>query len=172
MWLDVFRDRYVYEGTGLRNEDAIERERERFLVTHSVAKGDWHSSQDAFHSLIAERIGGWGYAWSGDFWQKIVPLLELMKQVGDEQGFRLAVLLFPVSYQVQSELLMDEPQRDFGRYMTELGVAHIDLLPLLREKFQRDGVNVFYDHCHYRREGHEYFTKAVADFLLREVISR
>jgi hypothetical protein len=65
---------------------------------------------------------------------------------------------------------MDEPQRDFGRHMKELGVAYIDLLPLLREKYQRDGVNVFYDHCHYRSEGHEFFTKAVADFLLREVI--
>ncbi len=172
MWLDVFRDRYVYEGTGLRDEDAIEQERERFLATHSAAKGDWHSSQDAFHKLIAGRIGGWGYAWSGDFWPKIVPILELMKQVGDDRGFRLAVMLFPVSYQVQSELLMDEPQRDFGRHMKKLGVAHIDLLPLLREKYQRDGVNVYYDHCHYRSEGHEFFTKAVADFLLREVISR
>jgi hypothetical protein len=172
MWLDVSLDRYVYEGTGLRNEGAIERERERFLATHSVAKGDWRSSQDAFHALIAERIGAWGYAWSDDFWQKIVPLLELMKQVGDERGFRLAVLLFPVRYQVQSKLLMDEPQRNFERYMTELGVAHIDLLSLLREKYQRDGVNVYYDHCHYKTEGHEYFAKPVADFLLREVISR
>jgi hypothetical protein len=172
MWLDVSLDRYVYEGTGLRNEDAIERERERFLATHSVAKGDWRSSEDAFHALIVERIGGWGYAWRGDFWQKIVPLLALMKQVGGERGFRLAVLLFPVSFQVQSELLVDEPQQEFDRHMTKLGVPHIDLLPLLREKYQRDGVNVFYDHCHYRPEGHEYFAKAVADFLLREVIAR
>jgi hypothetical protein len=172
MWFDVSRDRYVYEGTGLRDEDAIERERERFVATHSVAKGDWHSSQDALHALIAAHIDGWGYAWSGDFWQKIVPLLKLMKQVGDEQGFRLMVMLFPVSYQVQSELLMDEPQQAFDRHMTELGVAHIDLLPLLREKYQRDGVNVYYDHCHYRSEGHEYFAQAVADFLLREVIAR
>jgi hypothetical protein len=95
-----------------------------------------------------------------------------MKQVGDERGFRLAVMLFPVKFQVQSELMMDEPQRNFERYMTELGVAHIDLLPILRGKYQRDGVNVFYDHCHYRTEGHESFAKPVADFLLREVISR
>ncbi len=171
MWLDVFRDRYVYEGTGLRDKDAIERAREQFLATHSAAEGDWHSSRDAFHSMIAERIGGWGYAWNDDFWRKIVPILELMKQVGDERGFRLAVLLFPVSYQVQSELLMDEPQREFDRHLTELGLAHLDLLPLLREKYQRDGVNVFYDHCHYRPESYEYFAKTEADFPLREVIS-
>jgi hypothetical protein len=170
MWLDVFRDRYVYEGTNLRNEESIDSERERFLATHSVAKGDWRKSQDAFNSLIADKIGGWGYAWSGGFWQKINPILELIKQVGDDNGFQIAVMLFPVSYQVQSELLMDEPQRDFERYMTELDIPHIDLLPLLREKYQRDGVNVFYDHCHYRADGHAFFTKAVADFLLSEVI--
>jgi hypothetical protein len=172
MWLDVFRDRYVYEGTGLRDEGASERARERFVATHSVAEGDWRSSQEAFHSMIADRIHDWGYAWSEDFWQKIVPILGLMKQVSDEQGFRVAVILFPVSYQVQSELLMDEPQRNFDRYLTDLGLAHLDLLPLLREKYLRDGVNVFYDHCHYRAEGYEYFAKATADFLLREVISR
>jgi hypothetical protein len=43
------------------------------------------------------------------------------------------VLLFPVSYQVQSELLLDEPQRAFERHMTEVGLAYLDLLPLLRE---------------------------------------
>jgi hypothetical protein len=36
---------------------------------------------------------------------------------------------------------------------------------------QRDGVNVYYDHWHYRSDGREYFAKAVADYLLREVIS-
>ena len=148
------------------------RERERFLATHDVAEGDWHSSREAFHAMIADRIGDWGYAWSEDFWQKIMPILGLMKQVGDERGFRVAVLLFPVSYQVQSDLLMDEPQQDFDRYMTDLGLAHLDLLPLLRKKYQRDGVNVYYDHCHYRPEGYEYFAKFAADFLLREVISR
>ncbi len=172
MWLDVFRDRYVYEGTGLRDEDAIERERERFLATHPVAEGDWHSSREAFHSMIADHIGDWGYARSQDFWRKIMPILGLMKQVGDERGFRVAVLLFPVSYQVQSDLLMDNPQRGFDRYMTDLDLAHLDLLPLLRKKYQRDGVNVYYDHCHYRSDGHEYFAKPVADFLLREVIAR
>jgi hypothetical protein len=172
MWLDVFRDRYVYEGSRLRDEGAIERERERFLATHPVAEGNWKTSREAFHAMIADKIDDWGYAWSSDFWQKILPILELMKQVGDEQGFRVAVMLLPVRHQVQSELLMDEPQQEFERHMTELGLAHLDLLPLLREKYEQDGVNVFYDHCHYRPEGYEYFSKFAADFLMNKVISR
>ncbi len=102
MWLDVHRDRYVYEGTGLRNEGAVEREQGRFLATHAGTEGDWRSSQGAFHSLIAERMGGWGYAWSDDFWEKITPLLELMKRVSSEQDFRFAVMLFPVSFRYRA----------------------------------------------------------------------
>ncbi len=171
MWLDVFRDRYVYEGSGLRDEGAIERERERFIANHPVAEGDWKTSREAFHATIVEKIGDWGYAWTADFWQKIVPILELMKQVGNDRGFRVAVMLLPVRHQVQSDLLMDEPQQEFERHMTELGLAHLDLLPSLRQKYEDDGVNVFYDHCHYRPEGYEYIAKVAADFLMNEIIA-
>ena len=172
MWLDVFRDQYVYEGAGLRDEDAVERERKRFLDAHSAAEGDWHTSREAFDAMIADQMGDWGYAWSEDYWQKALPILGLMKQVGNERGFQVAVMLFPVSYQVHTDLIVDEPQQSFERHMTELGLAHLDLLPLLREKYERDGVNVFYDHCHYRPDGYEYLSGFAADFLLNEVISR
>jgi hypothetical protein len=79
--------------------------------------------------------------------------------------------LFPVSYQVQSELLMDEAQRDFERQLMEAGFAYRDLLPLLREKVQRDSVNVYYGHRYCRPKRQEHFAKAVADLLLRKVIS-
>jgi hypothetical protein len=45
-------------------------------------------------------------------------------------------------------------------------------MQLILPMIQRDGVNVYCDHCHYRPDGHEYFAKPVADFLLREVIAR
>ncbi len=172
MWLDVFRDRNLYEGAGLRDEEAIESARERFVASHPVAAGDWHTSREGFQSIIASKMDDWGYAWSDDFWEKVVPILEIMKRVGNERGFQLAVMLFPVSLQVQSELLMDEPQQNFEHYMNQLGLLHLDLLPLLREQYQRDGVDLYYDHCHYRPEGHAFFASAVSDFLLREVISR
>jgi hypothetical protein len=171
MWLDVFRDQYVYENSGLRDKEAIERERERFLATHSVAEGEWRTDRKAFDALIAEHMDDWGYAWSEDYWNKILPIFGLMKQVSNEHGFKIAVMLLPVSFQVQSDLLVDEPQQEFDRHMTELGLPHLDLLPILRAKYQRDGVNVFYDHCHYRPEGYAYFSQFAADFLLSEVVS-
>jgi hypothetical protein len=48
-----------------------------------------------------------------------------MEQSGDERGFRLAVLLFPISYQLQGELQMDEPQRAFDRHMMGLSVRRL-----------------------------------------------
>jgi len=172
MWLDLTRDRFIYEGTGMRDKEVVEAARQGFISTHAVAEGDWRTSREAFHSMIADKIHDWGYAWTDDFWQKIIPLLELMKQVGDEHGFRVAVMLLPVSYQVKSDLLMDEPQQEFDRYMNDLGLVHLDLLPPMREKYQRDGENIFYDHCHYRPEGNEYLAEIASDFLLRDVIRR
>jgi hypothetical protein len=100
-------------------------DRENFCVTHPVAEGDWRSIREDFDALIADCIGDWRYAWSADFWPKIVPLLEFMEQSGDERGFRLAVLLFPISYQLQGELQMDEPQRAFDRHMMGLSVRRL-----------------------------------------------
>jgi hypothetical protein len=172
LWIDVFRDRDVYEKSGLRDEEAIAHAREEYLATHSAVKGDWRVSREAFDYEIGVRMDDWGYAWTDDYWRKVVPILEMMKRVGAERGFELVVMLFPVNAQVHSELLVDEPQQEFERSMTELGVAHLDLLPKLREKYQRDGVDVFYDHCHYRVEGNRFIADTAADFLLREVIER
>jgi hypothetical protein len=49
--------------------------------------------------------------------------------------------------------------------------AQIDLLPLLREEYQRDGVNAYCGHYYYGSEGYAYFAKTAAGFLPREPIS-
>jgi lysophospholipase L1-like esterase len=176
--LDVLRDQYVYEESDPWDKETTERAGKEYLAEFSLVKDDphkthnWRKSQEAFHRMIARRIRDWGYAWTDDYWRKVMPTLEIMKQVSRDEGFRLAVFLFPVRLQVQSEFLMDKPQRNFELHMKELGVAHFDLLPTLREKFLRDGENLFYDHCHYRPEGYEYVASAVAQFLIRDVISR
>ena len=122
--------------------------------------------------MIANRFEDWGYAWSDGFWSRITPTLELMKQVANEHGFKLAVILFPVRQQVQSALLLDEPQQGFEGEMTALDLPHLDLLPPLRERFQQDGENLYYDHCHYRAEGYAVVGQLVGEFLLGKVITQ
>lgn len=171
--LDVVRERYLYHDPKLENSGDLDRERERFLETHPAGeKQDWQTSREGFHKKIAARFEDWGYAWSENFWPKITPTLELMKQVANEHGAQLAVLLFPVRQQVLSDLLLDEPQQGFEREMTARGLHHLDLLPPLRERFQQDGKDLFYDQCHYRAEGYEFVGQLVGEFLLEEVIAR
>jgi hypothetical protein len=152
-----------------------ERERDwkpaldRFLAHHPVTvEDDWHDSDTAFNQEIADTFFDWGYAWSEDAWVKMAATLALMKQVADDHDFELFVVLFPVRQQVQSRLLRDEPQRRFAEVVRSLGLPHLDLLPPLRDKFAADGLDVYYDHCHYRPEGDAFIGRLIADSLVQE----
>jgi hypothetical protein len=141
----------------------------RFLAGHPLTvDDDWHDSDTAFNQEIADTFFDWGYAWSEDAWARMGETLALMKHVAADHDFELFVVLLPVRQQVQSRLLRDEPQRRFEALMRELGLPHLDLLPALREKYARDGHDVYYDHCHYRPEGDAFIGRLIADALVRE----
>jgi len=82
----------------------------------------------------------------------------------------LSVILCALVLEVASRILFEAPPSVVVENLSD-PAAKVDLLPLLREKYEQDGADVFYDHCRYGSEGDEYFAKAVADFLLRELIS-
>jgi hypothetical protein len=171
--LDTVRKRHLYQDPERDNRKELEREREHFLANHPAEEApNWQKSREGFHRMIAIRFEDWGYAWSENYWRRTMPTLELMKQVANENGAELAVLFFPVRHQVQSDILMDEPQQRFEREMTARGIPHFDLLPPLRERFQRDGEDLFHDQCHYRAEGYAFVGQLVGDFLLREVVAQ
>jgi hypothetical protein len=141
----------------------------RFLAHHPVTvEGDWRDSETTFNQEIADTFFDWGYAWSEDAWARMGETLTLMKHVASDHDFELFVVLFPVRQQVQSRLLRDEPQRRFEDMMRALGLPCLDLLPPLRDKFARDGHDIFYDHCHYNPEGDEFIGRLIADTLARE----
>ncbi len=141
----------------------------RFLARHPVAvEGDWRDREATFNQEIADTFFDWGYAWSEDAWVRMGETLALMKQVARDHDFELFVVLFPVRHQVQSRLLRDEPQRRFEDMVRALGLPYLDLLPPLRDKFARDGHDLYYDHCHYRPEGDELIGRLIADALTRE----
>lgn len=92
-------------------------------------------------------------------------MLATMKEIAQSNHFKLAVLLLPVKYQVQSEYLSNEPQQRFAELMTRLDLPHLDLLPPLRQKYQEDKVDVYFDHCHYKTPGNEFIGKETGQFL-------
>jgi DNA-binding beta-propeller fold protein YncE len=149
-------------------EEEHKVEKEQFVAAHPAADEDWHTSPGGFNKEIVEAFGDWGYAWTEDAWRKMGETLVLMKQVARDHDFDLFVTLLPVRQQVQSKLLRDEPQRLFEEVARKNGIAHLDVLPAMREKFASDGVDIFYDHCHYRPEGNELVGGLIADALQKE----
>jgi len=170
------RLRFLYEKCTLKKEEGV-LDRELYLFDRShkmapVAPVHCCDTDEQFNMMISKRFEDWGYAWSDDYWVKIGGLLDMMKQVAEDHQFKLAVVYFPVVYQVRSKVLKNEPQREFERMMKKKRILHLDLLPLLRKKYQEDGVNLFYDQCHYRTDGNKFVGQAIANFLAEQVIQK
>ena len=115
-------------------------------------------------------MNDWGYAWTVSSWKKTSHLTRLLKDLSATHGFKLAFLMLPVRYQVQAKIMKDLPQRKFRELMESLEIKHLDLLPALREKYQRDRINVFYDHCHQNAEGNAFIGAEIALWLSKDVL--
>lgn len=166
--LDKFQKQLAYQ----RGEQMLTTARSLFVQHYPMTDIDWrqtdwmHKEPD-FNRLIYAALRDWGYAWSPEFWPHIRKILLAMQTLSAVENFELAVVFFPVSFQVYATFLKNEPQQQFERLMNELALPHLDVLPLLRAKFQRDQQYIFYDHCHYRPEGNWYIGEAIAEFLLQ-----
>jgi lysophospholipase L1-like esterase len=173
--VDSLREEYAYERAQMRLIDelpAVREERERFAATHAIGRSseEWRSSEAAFNRMILENFIDFGFAWSDRYWEIIEKNVDLFRQARDEHGFDLLFVLLPTSMQVQSELDRSEPQRSFERLMTRMRVEHLDLLPLLRRKFQEDGIDLYYDQCHMNPDGNAFVGRAIADHVVRRIL--
>jgi hypothetical protein len=95
-------------------------------------------------------------------------LIEATKQ----RGAKLAMFLFPVRMQVvaKDSLLDTSPQKTFKRMCKELSIPCFDLLPRLRAAAAQGMTDskLFYDHCHYKKQGNEIIAQAVGTWLLND----
>ena len=167
--LHILRARLAANAIARDSPGDLKVERSRFARNHPISDERWETSDTGFNRRIHRNFHDWGFAWSDTYWNKARDLLSLMQTVALEQGAEFAVVLFPVRMQVHAENLRSEPQQRFEALMDDLGVAHLDLLPLLREAYQDDGLDLFYDYCHYNATGTSFVGKAIADFLAREM---
>jgi hypothetical protein len=166
--LDILRAAYKYEQVS--KEPSFQKEREKFFISKRISNADWSSSEAGFNRLILEAMNDWGYSWTLGAWEKTAHLTKLLKDLSETHGFKLAFLMLPVRYQVEAKIEKDFPQRKFHELMLSLEIKHLDLLPALREKYQRDGVNIFYDHCHQNKEGNDFIASEISKWLADDVI--
>lgn len=140
--------------------------RSQFVASNQIDASPWWAGKGGFNKLVHDRFFDWGYAWSAGFWERVTPLIKVARDAGGEYGFKLAVVILPVAYQVHSALLRDEPQAAFSSEMSRLGVPHHDVLPVLRQSFLQKGSRLYYDYCHLTPEGNKILGEDIGQFLL------
>lgn len=168
--VDKLRAIYKYEWIDNNQKLSLKKKRETFRRTTTLTDKDWRTSNSGFNRMIYDALNDWGFAWSDTFWSKVSHLLGIMKSQSEASGFELAVVLLPVRYQVQSQLIRDLPQKRFTELMEELEIKHLDLLPALRGKYQSDVRNIYFDHCHMDAKGMVFIGNEITRFLIEEVI--
>ena len=117
-----------------------------------------------FTKLVVEHIEDWGGAWSEGAWDRMGKTLVEMQVTLD----RMAIVLFPVSYQVEDARLFDFPQRKAAALAKKMGVPLLDMLPLLREEKSRSRERLFYDQCHPT----PYASRVIAEHILGFFVER
>jgi lysophospholipase L1-like esterase len=135
---------------------------------HGAESLDWAHDPDAFRRLATEARFDWGAAWEPDSWAVIKDRLGRLKALAAEHHFQVAIVAFPVRYQVYAQFLDDEPQRQMGALTSAAGFRYFDLLPTLRE---HQDVDQFFDQCHPRAGANDLIGRSIAEFLHGEFLS-
>jgi lysophospholipase L1-like esterase len=122
----------------------------------------------AFNEAVITNFTDWGGTFIPQVWIKMEALLEEMARLAKQHKFQLAIIAFPVSFQVEAAQLYDYPQQRLSRIARKLKAPYLDLLPLFRrdyEKNKKGGERLFYDNCHLTIRGHQVTAQAVYQFL-------
>jgi hypothetical protein len=148
----------------------------RYLVTRFIGKnygarqdyvkeihdGKWRTDPDAYRHVIKTAYLDWGAAWDEKSWKQIYLLLDELQGLGKKNNFKLAILIFPVAMQVQSQVWDDFPQQKMKTYCQKNNIPCFDLLPLLREHKDEP---IYRDNCHLTKLGHQVITPPIVAWL-------
>lgn len=111
----------------------------------------------------------WGSAWGSAAWEGIDRELERLASLSRERHFTVIMMCFPVVFQVYAEDAEDTPQRKLETLSSKYGFAYLDLLPVLRENRAQD---LFYDHCHLKKTGHDIVGEFLADSIFEAALGK
>ncbi len=146
-------------------ESELQEWSHRVACCFSEMEGDGEDSSE-FKKLVIEHIEDWGGAWSEGAWNRMAKTLVEMKVKLDRTHVPMAIVLFPVSYQVEGERLFDFPQRKAAAIAKKMGVPMLDMLPLLREEKSRSRERLFYDQCHHTPYASRVIAKHILGFFV------
>jgi hypothetical protein len=104
----------------------------------------------------------WGAAWEKDSWEIVDDRLAALKSLSREHGFEVAVVAFPVSFQVYADFLETYPQERLREIATKYDFGFVDLLPVLRQHTDK---KLFFDQCHPGVSANAIIGEEIADYL-------
>lgn len=139
----------------------------RFGWIEAKDKLSWATDKRALLELAQMAQYDWGAAWQEPSWQLVQQELEKFKKASAEFKFSPGLVIFPVSFQVLSNYMEDTPQQKLKNIAKALDIPILDLLPTLREHARED---LYYDHCHLTAYGNRVAAKALAPFVLEQLL--
>ena len=135
---------------------------DRFAWIHAYKRLDWMHSHEDFMKLVFLAQYDWGAAWQKSSWEEVDKHLLRLKDLAQQHGFKVAIVLFPSAFQVYADFLENTPQRVMAKKANELGFPYLDLLPILGERADK---KLYYDHCHPNVEANDIIGKSLAEFI-------
>jgi hypothetical protein len=154
----------------LKPPDEIEAWQDEFRTRSTVLRPNGVTDPAALslQEDVVRNFEDWGGAFSPHVWGKLEGLLAEFARLAREHRFRFVIVAFPVRQQVEPAPVFDSPQRRLKEISESLQAPLLDLLPILREEYQRrkpTDLPMFFDQCHFTPHGNEIVARAVYGFL-------
>jgi lysophospholipase L1-like esterase len=140
---------------------------DRFVWTRRVNRFDWQDDRQGFLKLVTLARYDWGAAWVPESWEIVDDRLEVLKALSREHDFKVAVVAFPVAFQVYASFVEAYPQERLRGIAGKHDFGFVDLLPVLRE---HSNERLFFDQCHPRIRANAIIAEAIAYYLRAELI--
>jgi len=138
---------------------------QRFDWVHRSALGRWKTDLPEFKKTVWEARFDWGAAWGTDFDHVVFPALREIRDWSLKHGMAVAVLIFPVALQVQTELTdpyIKWPQHKVMEFAKSEQIPALDLLPVFQRYREK---NPLADQCHLNETGNEIAANYLYPFL-------
>lgn len=136
---------------------------DRFAWIPASESTDWANSPQTFQKLVELAQYDWGAAWQDASWTILSEQFDRLLILSQRYNFKVAIIAFPVRFQVETSFLDRTPQDRLERISTSMNFEYLDLLPVLRDA--QDKQELFYDQCHLTTFGLKVSGEAAASFI-------
>lgn len=129
---------------------------------------DWRTNRHSLSGYAKVAKKDWGAAWESDSWVGIEEQMKRLQALAQKHDFKVVLVAFPVSFQVDAEYVEDAPQQRLRNLANKYNFHFFDFLPVFRSYATQR--TLFLDWCHLTVDGHDIVGKELASFLSENVL--